>query len=378
MFSMSALSIVVGVSGFVGFASLLAYLYVLIQSRAVESSVRRSLEGDNLFNADQVLSILSQFRDDDARVKALQALTHYDASRAQALLEKVKSNVDLNRLNSNSLKHTRHALAMAAVVFLSLAYLVYAFYKPPVAPASVSEAPAASPTSSRVQVEAGERASSQAPATIAAESLDFLEQPNMAIGMSLTSFRSNVKGLESWQDLPNSLRDNIQGTFRGIPGLFSYEFRNRVLVGVQFSAVEIFKPPADDSAYHKACDPAAWVTVRVGLEETLGSPYKKDISEIHLTDPAKREALKRLAYGYYPDEPMTKACQKTGRCSIEEYFGGDTYYSGVLRYRTPKGNKIVVGRDAIAFLLKDGSDDMRRARCQIRIEVGEGESLYPR
>ena len=130
------LSLVIGVSTFLGLLGLLAYLYFLQQFRHVERSVRQLVEGEGLFNANQVLRILEQFKGDAARLEALKALAHYDTNKAQGILTKIKENVDVTRLQRLSIGHYRYVAAVSAVVFLVLAALalVYSFARVPDVP----------------------------------------------------------------------------------------------------------------------------------------------------------------------------------------------------------------------------------------------------
>lgn len=121
------LKVVTGVSSFLGLAGLIAYLYFTLQFRRAEYSIRGLLEGETLFNAEQVLKILSQFQDDKSRLDALKALTNYDVSRAGALLKKVRGNVDVARLTQISSKHYRQLAIVSAIFFLILAVVAYVY-----------------------------------------------------------------------------------------------------------------------------------------------------------------------------------------------------------------------------------------------------------
>lgn len=79
--SANILSLITGISSFLGLLGFLAYLYFLLQNRRTERSVREIVEGEGLFNANQVLEILKEFRDDTQRLKALKHLTNLDAGK---------------------------------------------------------------------------------------------------------------------------------------------------------------------------------------------------------------------------------------------------------------------------------------------------------
>lgn len=132
MESAEIIKVVMGASSFLGLAGLVAYLYFTIQVNRAEASVRRSLEGESLFNAEQVLEILSQFSDSDSRLKALKTLTNYDSAKAASLLQKVEGNIDGVQLARTSAKSSQNAAIITAVVFLILtaAALVYTLVSP--------------------------------------------------------------------------------------------------------------------------------------------------------------------------------------------------------------------------------------------------------
>jgi hypothetical protein len=118
--STTTIGILAGVSTVFGLLSVLGFFLVQIQKSPAEQSVRRIVEGDSLFDADRVVQILRQFTDDKLRLDALTVLAHYDRRKAEELLSKVKSNVDLQQLNISSLRHQRGVLLIAGLVLLSL------------------------------------------------------------------------------------------------------------------------------------------------------------------------------------------------------------------------------------------------------------------
>lgn len=124
--SAQVLSIAAGISTVIGLLGLVAYLYFVIVFRHSQNSVRAVVEGEGLFNAEQIVSILAQFRDDDSRLRALEALANLDRKKAERLLLKVKPNVDVSRLTTISTGHYRQLAAAAAALFLVLALIAYA------------------------------------------------------------------------------------------------------------------------------------------------------------------------------------------------------------------------------------------------------------
>lgn len=127
MLSPTLLSAITGISSFLGLLGLLAYLYYLLQDRRAEQSVREIVEGEGLFNANQVLKILKQFKEDAKRLEALKHLTNLDAGKVSAFLEKIKSNVDVNKLQTLSSRHQSNRLGFSALMFLALALAAFLF-----------------------------------------------------------------------------------------------------------------------------------------------------------------------------------------------------------------------------------------------------------
>lgn len=126
--SPQVLTVIVGTSSFLGLTSLIAYLYFVFLSRRAERSIRDVIHGETLFNAEQVLSILSQFRDDSSRLEALRTLTDYDTAKARDLLVKIKGNVDVSTVSRISAKNYHRIAITLAVLFLALTAMAL-FYK---------------------------------------------------------------------------------------------------------------------------------------------------------------------------------------------------------------------------------------------------------
>lgn len=149
--NVETLKIVAGISSFVGLLGALAYFYFLQQIRSVERSVREVVEGEGQYISRQIVAILEQFRDDAARLKALETLTSYDSTKAKFLLDKVKSNVDVTRLTELSTRHYLRASGATAIVFFLIG--VGGFYysvatKAPNTPEGTTTAPEQKPTDS--------------------------------------------------------------------------------------------------------------------------------------------------------------------------------------------------------------------------------------
>lgn len=109
--------------------SLLAsFLLPFIERYKTKRSIRETIEGDNLFNADQVLNILKEFSDEEKRLKALETLTNHDTNKAKQVLNKIKSNVDLNKIEKDDQKNYSLTLLVTSVVFFALSLAVFYFY----------------------------------------------------------------------------------------------------------------------------------------------------------------------------------------------------------------------------------------------------------
>jgi len=129
MLSTEALTIAAGISTFLGLIGFLAYLYFALVFNRAEASVSRLVGGNPLFTAEQVVKILSQFKDDEARLRALENLTKYDRTRTVDLLTKVKGNVNITLLNKVSSGHYRTLTLVAAVLFVAFGILAYFYSK---------------------------------------------------------------------------------------------------------------------------------------------------------------------------------------------------------------------------------------------------------
>lgn len=122
MIDKGILNIIAGVSTFLGFISVIAYFYFKLQIASAEKSISNLIVGESLFNAEQVLKILSQLESDESRISALKELTKYDAKKAQNLLEKVESEININVLSSTA-SNWQRTTKNTTIFFMSLAIL---------------------------------------------------------------------------------------------------------------------------------------------------------------------------------------------------------------------------------------------------------------
>lgn len=128
MSSPPLVGILASVSSVLGLIAILAYWYYLLQRQNTERSARQLIEGEGIFNADQIVAILAQFADDGSRLEALKALAQYDAAKARSLLRKIQSRIDLRRLHDDLNRARRRRLLAAGIVLLGFGMLCLARY----------------------------------------------------------------------------------------------------------------------------------------------------------------------------------------------------------------------------------------------------------
>jgi carboxypeptidase family protein len=108
------------ISSVLSLAAFLGALYIWLQSRKSEQSVVEIVKGQGVVDAATVVRVLKQFKSDEARLAALQHMLGYDASRAADVLQKVKANVDVQKLSLQSRTDTSRRLANTGVVMVIL------------------------------------------------------------------------------------------------------------------------------------------------------------------------------------------------------------------------------------------------------------------
>ncbi len=125
------LTVLAGTSGIIGLLAVISYFYYSYRIREIESSersIRQVVEGEGLFNADQILQILREFKDDPTRLEALKTFANINNQTAERVYSKIKNNVDLVQLGTQTAKSRRQLSLRTAVVFvvIALVALVYA------------------------------------------------------------------------------------------------------------------------------------------------------------------------------------------------------------------------------------------------------------
>ena len=113
-----------GISGFIGLLASVVYLYLYYSLKAAQRSISNIIGGEQLFNADQILQILSQFDHDHAsRLEALKVLTKYDTANAKHLLTKIEGNIDVSQVGVATSKSGRRLVLHFGIVLLGLSAL---------------------------------------------------------------------------------------------------------------------------------------------------------------------------------------------------------------------------------------------------------------
>jgi hypothetical protein len=107
-----------GISSVLGLLAVLAYLYTVAQGRRAERSVRQIIQGEPLFNANQIVHILKLFKDDASRLEALSRLADNDRDHAARVLRKIKNNVDIGKLQAQSDRHRLAGSGIGGAVLL--------------------------------------------------------------------------------------------------------------------------------------------------------------------------------------------------------------------------------------------------------------------
>lgn len=124
------LTIITSTSGVIGLLSLISYLYFSFRLREIEKSersVKDIVEGEGLFKVDQVLQILREFKDDDARLNALKTFANISNKSAERVYAKIKGNVDVAALETGRANDIRRASFGAAAFFVIVAALSLAY-----------------------------------------------------------------------------------------------------------------------------------------------------------------------------------------------------------------------------------------------------------
>jgi hypothetical protein len=124
--SPQVLTIVSGTSGVIGLLSVISYFYYSYRVREIERSersVRQIVEGEGLFNADQVLQILRTFGDDASRLSALTTLADISDKSAERVYKKIQGHVDIGALETDKTNNIRKASVGAGLLFLAIALI---------------------------------------------------------------------------------------------------------------------------------------------------------------------------------------------------------------------------------------------------------------
>src|SRR5437016_480928 len=94
----AVIAAVAGISTLFGLLAAIALFFLHQQLRPVERSIREVAEGEGLFNPEQVIKIIAEFKDEGRKLEALIRFTELDRVKAIALLSKVENNVNVGQL----------------------------------------------------------------------------------------------------------------------------------------------------------------------------------------------------------------------------------------------------------------------------------------
>jgi hypothetical protein len=119
---------------FFGLLGLFAYLFTSIKLRGANRlervSVREAIEGQQIFNADQVIHILQTFQTDDARLNALRELAkvqNKSQDSADRIYRKIKGAVDIVENQKVQLTQIHRISRGIAPFFLGLAVVSFGY-----------------------------------------------------------------------------------------------------------------------------------------------------------------------------------------------------------------------------------------------------------
>lgn len=115
----SVLSILGGVSTAIGLIAIIAYLYSTIAIKAAASESIKEIIGINSsFDANQIIGILKEFKDDQSKIQALRKLTQLDKEKATLLAGATHNNPSLRKIIADQHLRKINALRISGAVFL--------------------------------------------------------------------------------------------------------------------------------------------------------------------------------------------------------------------------------------------------------------------
>ena len=112
-----------GVGSAISLVAFIVALYVWFQSRERERSVLESVKGQGIVHAESVVHVLKVFSTDETRLQALREVLGYDENRAEGVLTKVKSNVDLQKFSAISQSHLQKRLVIVGTYLMGFALI---------------------------------------------------------------------------------------------------------------------------------------------------------------------------------------------------------------------------------------------------------------
>jgi hypothetical protein len=117
------LTIITGTSSVIGLLSLLAYLFYSYRIREIERSkrsIKEAAEGEGLFNSDQIVQIIREFKDDSGRLDAIKQFANVQNKSGDRIYNKIKGNIDIVRLETTHQRTLRKGSLAIAIFFVVL------------------------------------------------------------------------------------------------------------------------------------------------------------------------------------------------------------------------------------------------------------------
>jgi len=122
---------IAGVSGALGMLGLIAYFYTILRIKELEAdaqrSIRKIVQGQGIFDANQVVEILRTFGSDEGRLAALKELAKLQRAAEKSaviLYEQIKTGMGLLVFSERRFEQAKTYTARTTIVFLAIALLI--------------------------------------------------------------------------------------------------------------------------------------------------------------------------------------------------------------------------------------------------------------
>ena len=129
----SILQIGASISTIFGLIAFAMGLYVHFASAKAHASLEAMIERERVASKENVIEILSTFSSDDKRIKALSLILKWDEGRTVQLYDKIKSNIDIARLNrqQSAAQLTTRFVVAGALILLAIVAGLGSLFVPP-------------------------------------------------------------------------------------------------------------------------------------------------------------------------------------------------------------------------------------------------------